>query len=367
MCELVRGGTMFKFLSKEYSRRDLQRYFGSGRGLYGIRRFRYDEGKAQAMACIEVKTGSGFRFVVLPDRGLDIGLCEYQGMPISFGAPVGEVNPAFYEPEGDGWFRTFGGGLLATCGLTYLGAPDMDQGESLGLHGRIHNTPGEEVGVSETWEDDLGTLRVTGKVRQAKTLGENVVLERQIQAYVGENKVMIKDRVTNEGFSQIPHMQLYHFNIGHPILDEGTKLITNSTKVWPRDDVAAKEGDQYYLYKGPTPGYPDTVFYHRLAEDKDGYCRAALINPRIKLGVYVKYLAANLPNFVQWKYTAEGCYAAGLEPANSWVEGRSVARKRGELKYLAAGESKEYQLEVGLLTNEEEINQLVEVTKHGGN
>ena len=37
---------------------------------------------------------------------------------------------------------------MTTCGLTYMGAPCTDAGDTLGLHGRISNTPACDVGVS---------------------------------------------------------------------------------------------------------------------------------------------------------------------------------------------------------------------------
>ena len=77
---------------------------------------------------------------------MDIGLCEYQGIPIAFRSATGESFPSFFEAQGTEWLRNFGGGLLVTCGLTYLGAPNNDQGEELGLHGHISNLPAEEIG-----------------------------------------------------------------------------------------------------------------------------------------------------------------------------------------------------------------------------
>ncbi|MHC2995629.1 MAG: DUF4432 family protein [Candidatus Atribacteria bacterium] len=66
---------------------------------------------------------------------------------MAFRSVVGESLPSFFEARGTGWLRNFGGGLLVTCGLTYLGSPGNDKGEGLGLHGRISNLPAEEIGL----------------------------------------------------------------------------------------------------------------------------------------------------------------------------------------------------------------------------
>lgn len=347
---------MIQFSGKEYSKEEIKRYFGSLEQIAGVCRFKYEEGRAKGLAAIEFRTGTGFRFIVLPDRGLDIGLCEYKGMPISFRSPTGESSPQFFEPEGEGWLRNFGGGLLVTCGLTYLGRPSIDKGEKLGLHGRINNIPAEEIGIEKKWKGDRCILKVRGNVRETKTLSTNLILEREIWTEIGKNHLYIKDIVANEGSEPAPHMILYHINIGHPILDEGTELIINSDEVKARDEVAEGRIDNYKNYREPTPGYPDTVFYHKPLPDENGWCKAGLANMRIDKGVYVYYKHRNLPNFIQWKYTNEGSYVTGLEPANCLVDGRAKERERGNLIYLQPGEEKEYLLEIGILTSKEDIN-----------
>jgi len=53
----------------------------------------------------------------------------------------------------------------------------------------------------------------------------------------------------------------------------------------------------------------------------------------------------------------QGTYVVGLEPANCWVEGRAKERERG-LQFLKPGETREYHLEIGVLSSREEISQL---------
>ncbi|MFW5999565.1 MAG: aldose 1-epimerase family protein [Halanaerobiaceae bacterium] len=355
---------MIKIAGKEYSREELQKHFGSLEQIAGIRRFTYSEGRARGVSAVEIRTGSGLRYIVLPDRGLDIGLCEYRGLPLAYRSAVGESAPDFFEPADDGWFRNFGGGLLVTCGLTYLGAPCTDQGQDLGLHGRISNIPAEKISIDREWEGDECFLRLSGQVREAKTLSTNLLLEREVGSYLGENRIFISDTVRNEGGSKTPHMILYHFNIGHPILARAAKFVASSESVKPRDEVAEKYFDSYNLYREPTPGYPDVVFYHDLIEDENGFCRAGLINEELKKGIYVKYEQKNLPRFVQWKFTGTGDYVTGLEPANCWVGGRDKERENGTLTHLKPGEEKHYKLEFGLLNSRQEIDTFVK--QNGG-
>ncbi|MBV9232171.1 MAG: DUF4432 family protein, partial [Chloroflexi bacterium] len=51
----------------------------------------------------------------------------------------------------------------------------------------------------------------------------------------------------------------------------------------------------------------------------------------------------------------EGSYVVGLEPSTNRTSGRLDARARGELIELAAGETREYDLELGVLEGTEAV------------
>lgn len=340
-----------ELLNKEYSYHDLRRYFGSLEQIAGIRNYKFESGRAKNLSIAEFRSGNGLRFEVLKDRGLDIGLCEYKGIPISFRSSVGESMPYFFEPEGDEWFRNFSGGLLTTCGLTYLGAPSKEKDENLGLHGRISNIPAEEVFTFKERKDNDYVLKLKGKVREAKVTSTNLVLSREISLDVGSNIIKINDKITNEGFKKSPLMILYHINAGHPLLSKETKLFSDSINIKPRDDIAKKYINNYSNYEDPLQDYPDVVFYHNLKANENGYCEVELVNKQIKLALNLKYKKKNLPNFVQWKYLQEGTYVTALEPSNCKVEGRKNARENNELEFIEPGETKNYSLEISIIDN----------------
>lgn len=346
---------MAKLFGTHYSKEDVFRYFGSLEAAAGLRRLQYDEGMASGMRVVEVRSGSGLRFMVHLDRALDIGLAEYLGMPVGYRSIVGEVGPQFYEAQADGWLRSYGGGLLATCGLGNIGAACTDGDEQLGTHGRIGHIPADQVSLDTAWSGDQCDLRVRGRIVEAKALETRLALYREIRVRVGENRIRIRDTVVNEGFKPAPLMLLYHVNVGHPILNAGSRLVVNALETKPRDDTAARELDAFDVYAGPTKDYPDTVFYHRLASDEHGMARALLANETIGLGVYVHFDVASLPYFLQWKYSAEGDYAAGLEPANAFVGGRSAEREAGRLQFVQPGESRDFRVDIGIVTSREDL------------
>ncbi len=345
-----------------YKKDEIRKRIGDISQIGGIKLVEFKEGVEKGVEGLEFRTGSGFNFTVLPSRGLDISNAEFNGIPLAYISSTGVTHPAYYESEGYGWLRGFFGGLLTTCGLTYCGAPCVDEGVSLGLHGRVSNLPAHNVNTVRCWQDDEFILGAKGEVRETVVFGENVVMRREISTKIGSKRLFIEDVVENEGFESTPHQMLYHINLGFPIVSENSVLLSPSILVMPRDKEAEKDKENYWKFQLPVKGYKEKVYYHKMEESNDGFVTVAVVNREFNngrgLGVYVKYLKETLPFFIEWKMMGEGLYVVGLEPANTLVEGRAKERKRGNLKILEAGEKVNYKLEIGVLTEKVEIETL---------
>ena len=351
---------MSQLYGKSWSRAELRAYAGNIDQLGGVRLGELSDGRARGLRVADFDTGGGLSFTVLLDRGMDIGAARYRGVPIAWQANPGLAAPAYYEQDGLGWLRTFHGGLMAGCGLTYAGAPCVDEGEPLGLHGRLGHLPAGNVWAEGAWRGAEYEMWVRGYMRQAVVFGENITLTRRIWSRLGERRLFVRDVVVNEGLQTTPHMMLYHCNFGFPLLAEGSELIAPSRQVIPRDDVAAPDLEQHRVYEAPQPDYAERVFYHDMAAGDDGFVTLLLANRGFEdgkgLGIYLRYRQAELPRFIQWKNVCAGTYVTGLEPANCWVEGRDKDRERGMLQFLAPGEEREYRLEIGVLDGNAEID-----------
>ena len=345
-------GLVAKIYGREYTKRELMKRVGDISQLAGARRCTLESGKAKGVAAVEVKTGSGLNFTVLPDRGMDIAWADYKGIALGYISKTGVVAPAFYDSNGLEFLRSFCGGLLTTCGLTYMGAPCVDEGKPLGLHGRASNLPAEDVCVSNEWVGDDFIIRIKGRIREAVVFGENMVLSREITARLGESKLTIKDTIENCGFKAEPLMLLYHFNFGYPLLDSSTELILpgNST-VKARDAEAMKGMNECKVFADPVPGYAEQVFYHDSEPKDDGKVTATLFNKAIGnngISLNLTFNKKQLPYFAEWKQIGEGDYVVGMEPATWYPEGRSEARNRGELTFIEPGEIKNVELEINV-------------------
>lgn len=345
-----------KIHGETYTKAQATRIFGDMSQFADARESIMTSGKADGVRIIEVRTGSGLNFTVVPSRGLDIAWADYCGHPIAYISKTGLVSPAYFEKDGLGFLRGFYCGLLTTCGLTYFGAPCNDQGEELGLHGRISNIPAQEVSVSKQWVDDDYIITIKGKIVESCVFKENLVLSREIKVIAGERKITISDSIENAGFDEQPFMLLYHCNFGHPIVSENSVLLEpEGSRVRPRD----KEGDmsRYNVFESPVHGYKEQVFYHDIPKFRGDMSYAAIFNKKIKLGAYVRFNREQFSHFGEWKMMGEGDYVVGLEPSTTYPEGRALARERGELEFIKPGEIRKFDFSIGV------FNELDEVTE----
>lgn len=119
-----------------------------------------------------------------------------------------------------------------------------------------------------------------------------------------------------------------------------------------------KEKEDYYKFQPPTKGYREKCYSHEMQADKGGYVNLALVNKLRGFGIYMKYLRRQLPQFTQWKMMGQGIYVCGLEPGNCGVLGRAKEREAGTMQFLNPGETKEIELEIRVLTNQQQIKQI---------
>ncbi|HZR92483.1 MAG TPA: aldose 1-epimerase family protein [Gaiellaceae bacterium] len=345
-----------------YSRRELSRRVGRLEQVAGVRLATLGDGAERGVRVLELRTGTGFCCELVVDRALDVGRCEHAGRPLAWASAVGFPGPWFGEPEGLGFMRTFGGGLLTTCGLDHALFMAEDtaaqyhyppkQTETYGLHGRVSTRPARLTGYGERWEGDECVLFAEGEVLQAAVFGEQLVLRRRVEAKVGESRLRIRDEVANVGHDPTPHMLLYHVNVGWPVVDEGSELLVPATAVEPRGDHPV-EG--YRRLHAPAEAFVEQVFEHELAAEPDGRVPVGVVNRALGLGVYEIFRRDQLPHHFVWRMLGEGTYVVGIEPCTNRAAGRLDARERGELIELGPGEARAYELELGALVGAAEI------------
>lgn len=352
---------MARYLGKTWTRESLRSLVGDMAQVAGARPSVLADGKADGVRAVEVSTGSGFAFTVLPGRGMDIPFASHRGMPLSFFSGTGITHPAYYEEPGLGWLRSFYAGLLTTCGICTAGAPSVDRGTPYGLHGRYSNAAAEDLCVRQAWEGDDYVIRLSGTVREASAMNEHLTLTRTIETRLGARGFRLHDVVENRGFEEQPLMLLYHFNYGFPLLAPGARIVGPFRASAARDEQARKDrGLEECLEIGePVPGYQEKVFFHDLASDARGRTFVALVNPDVgdgsPLAIVERFSVRELPFLTEWKMIRKGFYVLGLEPGNVKPLGRGVLREQGSLPALAGQQTYSVSIDFEVLDTSEEI------------
>ncbi len=335
----------------------------------GVRLVTLGDGVERGMRMLEFRTGSGLCFTVLVDRAMDISEMAHNGRAIGWHSPTGFRHPSLHEPEGEnglGWLRSFSG-FLGTCGLDHILGPEEVPADTYnyprratarqGLHGRIGAIPARLTGYGERWEGDRCILWAEGVVVQAAVFGEVLQLRRRIEADLGGNEVRLADRVVNAGFARTPHMFFYHVNLGYPLIDDGSRYLAPIRDVvWASHAAALQaQGVGYRRCPGPQANFGEQVWEHDMDIDSNGLTAVAVVNDRISLGLVVETRKEQLPCAYQWQNFQAGHYVMGVEPSTHHAKGDLFARDRGEMIWLDAGETRDYDTRFRILTGAAEI------------
>ncbi|WP_104129561.1 DUF4432 family protein [Cryobacterium sp. N21] len=323
---------------------NVRRLVGSPAQLVRVDRAQLTDGPAAGAPILIVRNPRGVSFEVLLDRAMDIGWADALSLPLAWSAPRGRVASIRNEPSGVGWVRTFGGGLLTTCGLASTGMPSTVDGSEYGLHGRIGHIPAENV----TWRfeiDESGPLiEITGEVVEA-ALGEPTLrLTRVIRAWCQSPVIEVEDVVTNDGFVDAGHMYRHHINLGYPLVDEGSSLSTDAAAFARRGGDAAQPL--------PTMRMPvaDTAVDESVTYARSGPTGSLIVKaPHHGVALTIEWTTATFPLLLAWRDASPGINVLGIEPSTSRDDGRAEAARTGELITLAPGETRTYRTRMSLL------------------
>ena len=329
---------------------------------WSIRKGMFREGVSNGVEVVEVRNGD-FSFCILPTRGMGIWHAHLGETRIGWDSPVqSPVHPSYVNLQsrnGLGWLDGFNE-LLCRCGLSFNGPPGRDEAvgspieSDLTLHGKIANLPAHSV---EVIHGDGQTVGVRGVINESTLFGPNLQLESTITTQLGQKSLQVKDVITNCGSASTELELLYHINVGHPVIGEGSKFALPASRVVPRDSRAAEDIETYLKYLGPTVGYTEQVYFFESLGDEANKSRALLQNQTGDFGVSVQFDRQQLPCFSQWKCTqatADG-YVTGLEPGTNYPNFKSFERRNGRVKTLEPRESYTVELSLEIHSSSEEV------------
>lgn len=318
----------------------------------GIETAVVDNGNGRGVRIAWVNTGSGLRFKVVLDRGMDIADAFFNSYSLVWISHAGVKPPDYSAVEGAKWLNSFGGGLLTTCGLSHVGGPEKDEYGERGLHDRISHSPAELISVVQPdLKQGEMTMSLSGRMLQSTTFGPHLELRRTISATLGSPDIRIRDEVTNLGNRPAPHMLLYHCNFGWPLIDEGTEIYWEGELHVPNDESRKifRDGNNYKSCRNPIDshsGSGEAVGFIDIKPQPDGSCECGVFNPEIGIGVDLKFDKKQLNWLTNWQHWGKNEYVTALEPCTHPPVGQSAARENKTLLMVEPGESRTYDLDI---------------------
>jgi hypothetical protein len=361
-----------KIFNTDIARSELLRRVGNLAQLGSVQLFAHEEGYARGSRFLDFRTGSGFRFTVQVDRGMDPGFAEFNGASLAWLSPKLFPAPAYWENDDHAWVRYIHGGLCNTAGLVTIGDPQtVDVShfnfhsratDRYGTHDRIGIVPASHFNFGQRWEGERCVLWAEGTVRQEIVYGENLLLTRRYETELGTSSFRLHDVVRNDGFYPTPHQLLYHFNIGYPVVDDSAELL--ATVSGPVPGSMFEEGrattDRYRSFTAPEKEFLAEGYEIPMVPGPDGRVATAVVNRAFKaldggLGVYLDYDATNLGVYIEWRMMAEGLYAVGMEPATNGFKTIPELVADGAPVMMEPGEERTYDLEFGVLAGGDAI------------
>ena len=341
---------------------------GNPAQIGGIETSILDNGTGRGTRVAWINTGTGLRYKVVIDRAMDIFDAFYNQHSLAWLNHTGITPPEPFSDKGADWLRTFGGGLLITCGLSHVGGPETDAFGERGAHGKISNSPAEIESISQP-DPILGKLEmsITGRIKETKIFGPSLELKRTISGTLGQPVIRIHDEVTNRGNTPVPHMLLYHFNFGWPLVDEGTDIVWKGP--WEAreggiNDRIFREGNDFKKCPAPLEdhnGTGEAVASIDITPDSSGLCTVGLHNAQLGLALALRFQKAQLPWFINWQHWGKGEYVTGLEPSTNPLIGQTKARETNQLVFLEPGETRMYDLELEILTQQAAIDEFLKI------
>lgn len=334
--------------------------------LGGIETSIIDNGPGYGTRIAWINTGTGLRFKVVIDRAMDIADAFFNQHSLTWLSHTGITGPQPMSGKGTDWLRTFGGGLLTTCGLTHVGGPEKDEYGERGLHGLISNTRAEIESVIQP--DPLKgkmEMSITGVMKETCIFGPSLELKRTISCTLGKSGLQIHDEVTNRANTVAPHMILYHFNFGWPLVDEGAKLILNGKMHLldkSKENKIFNEKNNYRRCPAPIEvhkGSGEAVAAFDITPDNNGECVCGIHNEELGLALTMHYNKTELPWLTNWQHWGEREYVTGVEPGTHPPIGQSMARKQNELIFIVPGQTRSYDVRINVLNDEARIRDVL--------
>lgn len=323
-----------------------------------------EEGLSEGVQLLRVEWNPGCTATLIPTRGLGLQSVQCGEQEFAWRSPQRRpVHPHYVpigEPSGLGWLDGFTE-LLVRCGLTSNGAPEHDERGQLvhPLHGRIANLPAHSLSASCP---SPGILEVSGCVDEVRFHFEKWRLWTTYRFFEGQSRIQIEDRIENLAGTERDCQLLYHYNLGQPLLDTGSRIHMPHRRIAPRNAHAANGLGEWASMPAPQAGFEEQVYFFKPLADANGRSLAVLENAAGTAASAIEFSPSELGCFSLWKNPVAETdgYVVGLEPATNYPNPKSVEREHDRTVWLKPGASHQVTIDLHFATTRSAVIELVE-------
>ena len=296
----------------------LKTLVGDLRQIASVRRFVLAEGAETGIETLAFSTGGGLDFWVTAGRMLDIATLSWRGVQLGWQSPAGLRPPA---AGSDGRrFNSGFGGFLNSCGFDHIRQP----AEGLPLHGSAPFTPARLTAYGAAWDLEEPLLFCEGEIVAWTYDRGGYRLHRRIEAPIGKSALRILDSVASIGPDPLPVLALYHFNLGYPLIGDGTQALLYGKPVGGPLTTPEREVVPPSLWR---------------ADGDRAICRVEGAG----MSVEFCWRTDTLPWLQLWRDLRPGVGAFSVEPCSV---GRAADGANEGSPLLAPGESRDFAIDV---------------------
>ena len=267
--------------------------------IASVRRYELTDGRGKGLEVIDCDNGR-LRFLLNVSKACDMMQLFDRGQNMTFISKNGFIKRELP------FAKRFEGGMLYTCGLDSVG-----DREGFDEHGSFHNIPAEVICA----ECNENGILVEAMIRDTEVCGKNLILRRRIFTEIGSDCVTVQDSLTNAACRAEDYCLLYHVNVGYPMIDDGVRVVSDTTELLSRTPWAEENIATACEITQPAPNMEETCYYLKVQKPE-----VSLINEKIGKKFTVSYSGDTLPDFLLWKNMTSGDYAVGLEPCTTKLD-----------------------------------------------
>ncbi|MEH6522829.1 DUF4432 family protein [Sulfitobacter sp.] len=331
----------------------LRQRYGALSAYADVRLVTLGDGAERGVRVLELRSGGGLEAEIIVDRTFDIGRLALNGTTLSFHTPAGCRSAAHIDPHaesGQGWLTGMNG-FLGTCGFDHIRQPETEPSQhaplhptkdiAYPLHGAGAHQPARLIGYGIDEDAAEPMIWCEGEIVQSMMFRGALRLRRRIEMPLGGTTLTIRDTVKNIGTTAMPSMMLYHFNLGYPLVDQGTVISMDpSTCVWRNGD------HDPFAAMGQTPKIPVSELSVHRQTSKSGMATCHIQNPQKGISMRVSYSTDTLPYVQMLRVRGEGANMIGIEPCSTAARSRQAAREANEMPILNPGEDRVFTVQI---------------------